>query len=71
MIVHDGTRTVVSIQRDYRGAEAEFALVIPVPSSVQPSNVAVLPRGLVEKLELSTAPDLVDVWELDACPPKR
>ncbi len=70
VIAHDGTRTVVSIQRDYRGPAADLALVIPVPSSVQRGNVNVLPRGLVEKVELSTAPFIVDAWEVDPCPPE-
>ncbi len=68
VIAHDGTRGVVTIQRDYRGPAAAFAFVVPVPASVSLGNVKVLPRGILQKLNQSTAPSLLDVWELNPCP---
>ena len=47
VLMRDGTRTVLSMQNNYRGPPEDFALVIPVPVVLQKENVKTLPkRGL-------------------------
>lgn len=71
VVVSDGSRHVVTIERDYVGTAQDFALVIPVPARVRASDVKVLPRGVTDKLDRFTAPVLVDAWETDPCPPEN
>ena len=38
VLMRDGTRTVLSMQNDYRGPPEKFALVIPVPMVLAKEN---------------------------------
>jgi hypothetical protein len=60
-LVRDGTRTVLSMQNNYRGPSEDFALVVPVPVVLQKGNVTTLPREAFARLDELSAPRLVEV----------
>jgi hypothetical protein len=70
VMLRDGTRTVLSMQNDYAGPPEDFALVVPVPVVLQKENVKTLERSLFDRVDLMTAPRLVEYWEQDPCPPE-
>ena len=45
--MRDGTRTVLSMQNDYEGPLADFAMVVPVPVVLHEKDVKTLPQGSV------------------------
>ena len=65
--MREGTRTVLSMQNNYKGPPDEFAMVVPVPVVLQKENVKTLPRELFAKVEQLGAPRLVEYWEQDPC----
>jgi hypothetical protein len=68
VLMREGTKTVLSMQNDYKGPPEGFALVIPVPVVLQKENVKVLPRDVFDKVDKLGAPRLVEYWEQDPCP---
>jgi len=69
VLMRDGMRTVLSMQNNYQGPPADFAMVIPVPVVLQKENVKTLPREVFDKVEKLDAPRLVEYWEQDPCAP--
>jgi hypothetical protein len=69
VLMRVGTRTVVSMQPHYRGPADAFALVVPVPASVQERDVRVLSPEVFDVVERIGAPRLVKYWERDPCSP--
>lgn len=69
IILRDGNHTSLTIAGDYKGPPADFALILPVPASVQKADVSALGPMLMMKLEALTAPKLVEYWERDPCGP--
>jgi len=68
VLMREGTKTVLSMQNDYKGPPEKFALVIPVPVVLQKDNVKVLPSAIFDKVDKLGAPRLVEYWEQDPCP---
>ncbi|MFO0762042.1 MAG: DUF2330 domain-containing protein [Byssovorax sp.] len=68
VLMRDGTRTVLSMQNDYRGPPEHFAMVVPVPIVLQKENVKTLPHELFGRVDTQAAPRLVEYWEQDPCP---
>jgi len=68
VLMREGTKTVLSMQNDYKGPPEKFALVIPVPVVLTKDNVKVLPREVFDKIDKLGAPRLVEYWEQDPCP---
>jgi TonB family protein len=66
VLVRDGTRTVLSMQNNYRGPPQDFALVVPVPVVLQKGNVTTLPREAFTRLDELTSPRLVQM-ETEPC----
>jgi len=62
-----GTRTVLSMQNDYRGPVEAFALVVPVPVVLHEGDVKTLPKAVFAKVDAMGAPRLVEYWEQDPC----
>jgi MYXO-CTERM domain-containing protein len=62
-----GTRTVLSMQNNYKGPTEAFALVIPVPVVLQKEDVKTLPKEVFAKVDTMGAPRLVEYWEQDPC----
>ncbi|MFO0599104.1 MAG: DUF2330 domain-containing protein [Myxococcaceae bacterium] len=67
VLMRDGTKTVLSMQNNYRGPPENFALVIPVPVVLQKENVKTLTKNLFDKIDQLAAPRLVEYWEQDPC----
>jgi hypothetical protein len=70
VLMREGTRTVLSMQNDYQGPPASFALVVPVPVVLQKENVKTLPPEIFTRLDRLDAPRLVEYWERDPCAPQ-
>src|SRR5215210_3463695 len=68
VLMRSGTRTVLSMQNDYRGPLEDFAMVIPVPVVLKPTDVKVLDKAVFERLDSLGSPRLVEYWEQDPCP---
>jgi hypothetical protein len=66
VLLRDGTRTVLSMQNNYRGPPQDFALVVPVPVVLQKGNVTTLPREAFARLDEISSPRLVEV-PTEAC----
>jgi hypothetical protein len=67
VLMREGTKTVLSMQNNYRGPPENFAMVIPVPVILQKENVKTLTKGLFDRLDQLAAPRLVEYWEQDPC----
>jgi hypothetical protein len=67
VLVRDGTRTVLSMQNDYKGPLEDFAMVVPVPVVLHEPDVKTLPRDVFAHVESLGSPRLVEYWEQDPC----
>jgi hypothetical protein len=68
VLMRDGTRTVLSMQNDYRGPLEDFAMVVPVPVVLHDGDVKTLDNEVFEHVEALGSPRLVEYWEQDPCP---
>ena len=69
VLMRKGTRTVLSMQNNYKGPPEAFAMVIPVPVVLHEGNVKTLSRDVFAHVEQMGAPRLVEYWEMDPCAP--
>lgn len=67
VLMREGTRTVLSMQNNYQGPPADFALVIPVPIVLKKENVKTLSKEIFARVDQLAAPRLVEYWEQDPC----
>ena len=67
VLMREGTRTVLSMQIDYKGPPQDFAMVVPVPVVLQKENVKTLAREVFTRVDHLSAPRLVEYWEQDPC----
>jgi MYXO-CTERM domain-containing protein len=67
VLMRDGTRTVLSMQNNYKGPPDAFAMIIPVPVVLHEGDVKTLPKDVFERVEKMGAPRLVEYWEQDPC----
>jgi hypothetical protein len=67
VLMRKGTRTVLSMQNNYKGPPEAFAMVIPVPVVLKEPDVKTLPQGVFANVERMGAPRLVEYWEQDPC----
>jgi hypothetical protein len=68
VLMRSGTRTILSMKNDYRGPIEDFAMVVPVPVVLKDTDVRVLPKGVLERIDSLGSPRLVEYWEQDPCP---
>nr|HEX4318505.1 DUF2330 domain-containing protein [Kofleriaceae bacterium] len=68
VLVRDGTRTVLSMQNDFKGPLEDFAMVIPVPVVLHDVDVKTLPKEVFDHVDALGSPRLVEYWEQDPCP---
>ena len=69
VLMRNGTRTVLSMQNNYKGPAEDFAMVVPVPTVLHEEDVKTLPRDVFARVEAMGAPRLVEYWEQDPCAP--
>jgi len=55
VLMRDGTRTVLSMQNNYKGPPEAFAMVVPVPSVLHEGDVKTLPKSVFEDVERMSA----------------
>ncbi|HEY5921011.1 MAG TPA: DUF2330 domain-containing protein, partial [Kofleriaceae bacterium] len=67
VLMRSGTRTVLSMQNNYKGPPNAFAMVVPVPTVLKEADVKTLPKQVFENVERMGAPRLVEYWEMDPC----
>jgi len=67
VLMRKGTRTVLSMQNNYKGPPAAFAMVVPVPVVLHEGDVKTLPKEVFQHVEQMGAPRLVEYWEQDPC----
>jgi hypothetical protein len=68
VLMRQGTRTVLSMQNDFKGPLEDFAMVIPVPVVLKQADVKTLPKAVFDHVESLGSPRLVEYWEQDPCP---
>jgi hypothetical protein len=68
VLMRDGTRTVLSMQNDYKGPLDDFAMVVPVPVVLHEKDVKTLPKDVFDHTDGLGTPRLVEYWEQDPCP---
>jgi hypothetical protein len=68
VLMRSGTRTVLAMQNDYRGPLEDFAMIVPVPVVLKPSDVKVVPKQVFDRIDALGSPRLVEYWEEDPCP---
>jgi Na+-translocating ferredoxin:NAD+ oxidoreductase RnfD subunit len=71
VMVRDGDRTVLTMASDYRGDPSEFALVIPVPTSITREQIHIGDPAIVEHIDAYSAPRLVEYFDSDPCAAAR
>jgi hypothetical protein len=71
VLMRDGTRTVLSMQNNYKGPPEAFAMVVPVPSVLHEGDVKTLAKDVFSHVEMMGAPRLVEYWEQDPCNPNK
>ena len=67
VLMRDGNRTVMTMANDFRGDVRDFAMVVPIPTSLARGQVRVAERALVERIDAYTAPRLVEYFDSDPC----
>jgi hypothetical protein len=68
VLARDGDRTVITMVSDYQGAPKEFAVVVPVPTFIQKSQIHIGDKAIVDHLDAFSAPRLVEYHDPDPCP---
>jgi Na+-translocating ferredoxin:NAD+ oxidoreductase RnfD subunit len=71
VMVRDGDRTVLTMASDYQGDPKEFALVIPVPTSITRQQIHIGDPAIVQHLDAYSAPRLVEYFDPDPCEAAR
>jgi MYXO-CTERM domain-containing protein len=69
VLMRMGTRTVLSMQNNYKGPPEAFAMVVPVPVVLHEGDVKTLTKDVFARVEQMGAPRLVEYWEQDPCAP--
>ncbi len=59
VIARDGSTTHLTLVNDYQGTAADFAMVVPVPSLLGPSDVALVDPSVLARIDAYSAPRLV------------
>jgi hypothetical protein len=67
ILVRDGLHTVITMQSDFKGKVKDFAMVVPVPTVLQRSDIRVVSGNLFQQLDAYSAPRLVEYWDENPC----
>lgn len=60
-------RTVMTMANDFQGDVEDFAIVIPVPTTIKKSQVNVGDNKIIDHIDAYTAPRLVEYFDPDPC----
>lgn len=67
ILVRDGNRNVITMYNDFKGDTKDFAMVVPVPVTLQKSDVKVIDQSLFQRLNDYSAPRLVEYYDQNPC----
>jgi hypothetical protein len=67
VLARNGDETAITMASDYEGKPDEFALVVPVPSFIEKSEISVVDTKTLDHLDAYTAPRLVQYSDEDPC----
>ena len=67
ILVRNGTYTVITMGSDFQGNVKDFAMVVPVPVVLKQSDIAVVDRGIFDRLDAYSAPRLTEYYEENLC----
>ena len=67
VLVRDGDRTVMTMANDFRGDPREFAMAIPVPTTLERDQIHVGDKQLIDHLDAYSAPRLVEYFDGNPC----
>jgi len=67
VLARDGQKTSITMASDYEGKPSEFALVIPVPSFIEKSQISVVDTKTIDHLDSFTQPRLVQYFDENPC----
>jgi hypothetical protein len=67
VLVRDGDRTVITMANDFKGDVTEFALVVPVPTVIEKSQIHVGDIKYIQRIDAFTAPRLVEYFDENPC----
>jgi len=68
VLMRQGTRTVLSMQNDFKGPLEDFAMVVPVPVVLKQTDVKTLGKAVFDHVDSLGSPRLVEYWEQNPCP---
>lgn len=66
IMVRDGNRTTITMANDYQGDAKDFAMVIPVPTVLEESDITTVDASIFSKLDQYSAPRMASYY--DRCP---
>ncbi|HTK69527.1 MAG TPA: DUF2330 domain-containing protein, partial [Candidatus Eisenbacteria bacterium] len=67
VMVRDEDRTVLTMVNDFKGNPEEFAVVVPVPTSIAKQQIHIGDKAVVDHLDAYSAPRLVEYFDPDPC----
>ena len=67
VLARDSQQTSITMASDYEGKPDQFALVIPVPSFIEKSQISVVDTKTIDHLDSFTQPRLVQYFDEDPC----
>ncbi len=67
ILVHDGDRTTITMQNNFKGSLKEFAMVIPVPVVLKKDDITIKENSLFANLDAYSAPRLVEYHDRNPC----
>lgn len=71
VLMRHNKQTVLSMQNAYEGPLEDFAMVVPVPQVLQKDNIKTLKKEVFDRVDVLSAPRLVEYWEQDPCNPHQ
>ena len=66
-IARDGNHTILTMANDFQGDVSDFAMVVPVPTVIQQSQVDVADPAILSRLDDFSAPRMVEYFDSDPC----
>ena len=67
VMARDGDRTVLTMASDFKGEPKQFALVVPVPTVLQKSQIHVGDQAAIDHIDAFSAPRLVEYYDPSPC----
>lgn len=71
VLAYNKGRAVITMANDFQGDAKDFAIVIPVPTSIAREQIHVTNNALIDQLDSYSAPRLVEYFDENPCMRKR